>query len=372
MRIIFNAYNLVIGGGLSVGIGVVSSLYQLNSEDEIHVFVPRNKDYNFSSTERIKIHYLPTFFTQFLLGRFFVNLYLSYRVKKIKPDAIFSLGNYAIPSRYKQLLLLQWPYAVYPESIIWKRMSWLDFIRRKIRFFLFRINLKYATAVTVQTELMKERFLKFINYPIPIHVIESAHQFSNANLPNFSNDISRLKDAKLLLCMSEYYSHKNIEVLIPLAELIHKQKLPYKILLTLDDSSHRVARLLKEIDKKRLNGVIINLGRIEKQNIYSLYAASDALLLPTLLESFGIPYLEASFARLPIFTSDLDFAHDMNKEAAWYFDPLSAESILDTIESAFKNSTLLKEKTDKAFEKASKVRSWEQITIEYLQIIKSL
>lgn len=372
MRIFFNAYNLVIGGGLSVGLGVIGALYKIKTEDEIHVFLPRKQNYQFTSNERIKIHYLPSILTDSLLGRSFINWYLRYQVQRIRPDAIFSMGNYAIPSSCKQLLLLQWPYAVYPEGIIWQRMSRQDYLRRKIRFFIFKKNLRYATSLTVQTQVMKERLRKYIHYEGDIHVIESSHRSFQLNGKETVPGISKLKGEKLLLCMSEYYSHKNMKVLIPLAELIRQRKLHYKILLTIDSSLPGAKKILDDVDRRSLNGIIVNLGRIEQDKTSAIYNRCDALLLPTLLESYGIPYLEAAHAKLPIFTSDLDFAHAMNGETAWYFDPLSAESILQTIESAFSDSSMLQQKVDKAFKKVSEVRSWEEITEKYLEILRKL
>src|SRR5690606_5184926 len=115
--------------------------------------------------------------------------------------------------------------------------------------------------------------------------------------------IERLRDnfnGKLLLCMREYYSHKNLEILIPVAEIIKTQNLPYKILITVHPALSGVSSLLKEITSRGLNDYIINLGRVAPENIPKAYHSCDALLLPTLLESFGIPYLEAAQAKLPI------------------------------------------------------------------------
>ena len=55
--------------------------------------------------------------------------------------------------------------------------------------------------------------------------------------------------------------------------------------------------------------------------------------MPTLVESFGLIYLEALMFRLPILTSDRDFAHWMCRDLALYFDPMDPVSIVNTIEA---------------------------------------
>ncbi len=61
------------------------------------------------------------------------------------------------------------------------------------------------------------------------------------------------------------------------------------------------------------------------------YLACNALLLPTLLESFSGTYLEAMHFGRPILTSNLDFARDVCDDAALYFDPWDPVAIKDAI-----------------------------------------
>ena len=374
MRIIFNAYNLILGGGLSVGQGVMEGLVRGNPQEEIHVFLPKRQLYSFTSSGKLHVHFIPRFFTDYSIGRLLAGGFLSRKARKLNPDRVFSLGNYALSVNCPQLLMLQWPYAVYPESSIWSKMSRADFIKRKLRLFFLKKSLKNASALTVQTGVMKERVKKYLpGFSDKIFVVESS--FRKESHPSADSQITSLREKKgekLLLCMSEYYSHKNLEVLLPLASLIKERKLDYKIIITIDPSLLGASKLLLKINRKGLNNIIINLGRVNPLKANAVYHSCDALLLPTLLESYGISYLEAAHARIPILTSDLDFAHALNGGTAWYFDSLSAESILQTIQKAFSDPFILKEKIDQAFQKASKVRTWEEITKEYLKILKAL
>lgn len=373
MKIIINAYNLIIGGGLTVGKGITSSLFTLDTDDAIHVFLPQKKEYQFRSSKNITIHYIPLIFINYAVPRFFLHYYLNNIIRRLRPDRVFSLGNYALPVSCPQLLMLQWPYAVYPEKLIWSRMSLSGYLKRKLRLRLFRYNLKYATALTVQTEVMKARVKKYLHYEKEIFVVES----SCTPIGDFSPDEEVLNfrkegNEKLLLCMSEYYHHKNLAVLVPVAELIRKKKLGYRIILTIDIHKPGAAKLLKKIEEKNLSEVLINIGRISHERAPAIYHSCDALLLPTLLESFGIPYLEAALGKLPVITSDLDFAHVINGSAAWYFDPLSADSILAAIEKVFSDPEMLRKKTETAFENAGRVRTWKEITVRFMEILKSL
>ena len=75
-----------------------------------------------------------------------------------------------------------------------------------------------------------------------------------------------------------------------------------------------------------------NLGVLSRPQVYAALRHAAALFLPTLVESYGLIYLEAMACRTPILTSERDFSRRMCGDLAVYFDPLDAVSIADAIE----------------------------------------
>lgn len=380
MKIVFNAYNLRIGGGETIGLGIIQSLYKLNSPHEFHIFLPDYKPYKiFLNEGRIHIHFVPPFFTRTLIGRLFINFYLITKEKKIRADFIFSMGNYALPLKKKQLLLVHWPYAVYPNSIAWKRMNFLSYVKRKLRAWWFKKNLKFASEITVQTGLMKEQFLKNYEFKGQVDIIPTTYSpvlrasEKSPILGKIRAVKEENKDSFFIICISKYYSHKNLEILVPLAERIKSGREKIKILINLDPYQDIYAKkLLKKIEKNKLQDIVINLGPIPQEDLYEVYKSADAFFLPTLLESFGIIYYEAMVAGLPIFTSDLDFAKDICGETAFYFDPLDAESIFQCLVDNLNKSLELQRKKEASKEKVKSFKSWDEIAKEYLLVIERL
>lgn len=60
---------------------------------------------------------------------------------------------------------------------------------------------------------------------------------------------------------------------------------------------------------------------VDDVTLSDLFRLSDALIMPSLAEGFGIPLLEAGLARLPIFCSDLPPFAESAREFATYFSP---------------------------------------------------
>jgi glycosyltransferase involved in cell wall biosynthesis len=99
------------------------------------------------------------------------------------------------------------------------------------------------------------------------------------------------------------------------------------------------------------------------QIIADFYRVSDALLLPSQEEGFGIPVLEAGLAGLPIFCSDIPPLHDLAGEYATYF-PAGAGPIdvADLIANQLS--------TNLSFHLRGKVRqeyTWDRIYFERLE-----
>ena len=68
------------------------------------------------------------------------------------------------------------------------------------------------------------------------------------------------------------------------------------------------------------------LGRLDRTQILELYSNSKCQIYPSLLESFGLPLVEAATCGLPIIASERDFVRDVCSPCQT-FDPESSTSI---------------------------------------------
>jgi glycosyltransferase involved in cell wall biosynthesis len=89
------------------------------------------------------------------------------------------------------------------------------------------------------------------------------------------------------------------------------------------------------------------MGSIPHKSCPSLYAQSDALFAPTLLETFSAAYPEAMKMEKPILTSNYSFAKDVCQDAALYFDPLDPVDIAEKIKKLIEDTALQHELVEK-------------------------
>ena len=87
------------------------------------------------------------------------------------------------------------------------------------------------------------------------------------------------------------------------------------------------------IDQPGINQWVLWPGWIDHKTLPLFYALAEALLLPTLYKSFGIPLLEAMYSGCPIVTSDRYATAEVAGDAAVLVNPVEVESIADGIRS---------------------------------------
>ena len=177
----------------------------------------------------------------------------------------------------------------------------------------------------------------------------------------------------MFLCLTHYYPHKNLETLLPVAAEIKERSLAYTIVTTIEAEDHkRAAKLLTRLHDQGLTDIVTNIGRVRHADLAALYSQCDAMILPTLLESFSATYIEAMFHGKTILTSDLDFARDVCGEAAFYFDPLNPQSIVEAMVCASQKDEIRERKLAAGRQRLSQLWTSGQVFGAYQELLRSL
>lgn len=112
-----------------------------------------------------------------------------------------------------------------------------------------------------------------------------------------------------------------------------------------------------------------NLGRISSQNCLQTYQHVDALFFPSLLESYGLPLVEAMSVGLPIVCSDLPFARWLCGDQAIYFDgndPNSSWTAIRHLHHRLNQGW----RPDWVRALSKLPRDWEKLAREFLEVVE--
>jgi glycosyltransferase involved in cell wall biosynthesis len=138
--------------------------------------------------------------------------------------------------------------------------------------------------------------------------------------------------APILLTPVRITRRKNLELAVAALAALKKEMPAAVLIITGPPGAHNpsnqkyLAKLQKLRDKYKLRKSLFLMAEfapdgLPEATIADFYRLSDALLLPSREEGFGIPLLEAGISGIPIFCSNIPQLHALAGDSATYFSP---------------------------------------------------
>ena len=373
MRILVNALACRVAGARTVAMNFLRCYRDGDFDHELVVYAPAECGYEALGAPNAHIHLAPNSVHFVPIRPWVDNVWMKRVLEDVKPDVMFALGSIAYPTVLPQLVLYHWPYAIYPEDEVWQRMSFADRTSRRVKRWLFGRRAPFASRFAAQTEtarLRLERFWGLSNVSVIPNAV-SVGLDSGSRRPDCLPEGLAADGKHLLLCLTRYYPHKNLEVLVDLGRRIRDTGAPFIVLLTIsEDQGFAVSALLRAIEREQLGDVIVNLGTVPMEQVPALHLACEGLLLPTILESFSGTYVESMHWERPVFTSDRDFAHDVCGDGAWYFDPLDPDDILSGLLAAFDAPAEMQRRVSLGRQRSEDFPTWPEVAARYVELLE--
>jgi glycosyltransferase involved in cell wall biosynthesis len=224
---------------------------------------------------------------------------------KLKSSVILFLQNrHLVDDQYLNIFPKKTQIKIFIEKL------WFNFRASNINIYMVQTQSMRAALEKLEwvkdSQIMLTPFISFKNH-----------------FQELENNYCRMYD---FLYVASGQPHKNHVNLILAWCILAEMKLFPSLCLTID--GHLYPDLLLFLNKKKIEfGLRIeNSGFVHYQSIISLYRKANALIYPSLSESFGMPLLEAQKLNMPILASELDFVRD-NVDPVETFNPSSPVSI---------------------------------------------
>ena len=378
MKILLNAINVIGTGAQVVVRNILSTMPVMSPEDSFVAILPDGFGYETLATQdNLQTHYIPR--SRYHILSRLEDLYVNIPnwCRKFDVDACFTLGDIG-PAKLPvpQVVLLHQPWIVYREPQIEAQWPYPERWKLWYSRWQFRQMMRHCAAVFVQTPVMASRMRQLYGVaPKKVHVIlqtvpEHVQVMASKKVKPNNHMIEVDKPCRLLF-LAAGYEHKNHSILPALVQKLRQRGLAdlVHIFVTLDPAARKYEHHLLDSLASH-SDCVTNLGRLKMNQVPGAYAAAHALFMPTLVESFGLIYLEAMVNGCPILTSDRDFARWMCQDLALYFDPLDPVSIVDTLECFLGNGSPSSYKTRTAERLSGFPDSWDSVAQQYLDVIR--
>lgn len=367
--IALNALNANSGGGKSIRDSFLRLLDRQELRARYVAIVAKGADLGFITNRNIEVVEMPSLYGRHMMVPFVYRFVLGSVLERMGADVVLNIGDLVIHGATPQIYVFDWPYALDVHPKVWADMKPLDWLNRKVKLWLLRRDFHRPEIVISQTGFIKDRLEELYGLK-DVRVINNAVTVTTTS----QDEVLKysLPEGIRLVYPAVYYPHKNLEILLDLASLIKSAGLRYRIVTTINPDTGAARHFVDAITGRNLQGVIKNIGQVPLDQMHNLYEQCDALLMPTLLESFSIVYLEAMHHGLPVFTSDMWFAHSVCGEAAAYFDPLDAANILRAIEDVMPDPQAKWALVAAGNRQLASFPSWEENFANYRKVIGEL
>lgn len=362
-KVVINAANLSVGGGLQVALSFISEMSKLNT-DHLDIVLLCSEELSKLVSEKLTFGKVYVFKKGKFPTPVSLNIFYRHVEKAEMPSIWFSIfGPIYYRPKCMHLEGFANPWVIYPDSIAFSRLKIIKRVRSRIKYYLYkRCFLREGDHFVVEATHVKNQLnsvLKVNCRDVSIvpntasSIYFDKEKWLYRVLPNFNDDTFKF------ITIAHPYSHKNLEEIVYLKEYLSSQGIAATFYVTMPDNIYR-GMGLAFIDATE------NLGVLKPAECPSIYLQCDALFLPTLLECFSASYVEAMTLGLPIVCTDFSFNRDICEDAACYFEYRGDyQSIKRMILDPIYRESLVK----KGLVISSRQINANQRAIEYLKLI---
>jgi glycosyltransferase involved in cell wall biosynthesis len=382
MRLLINAASANMGGAVTYLTNLLRWLPAQDSEVEADVYLPhgtRDRIGPVVESPRIRLHPFPHRHTGGARRFLFDQVEIPRLARAHGSQVLFSsTGMGTLRSPIPQLLLVRNTLPFLP-GMSRARVSVGD----RIRLALSILSVRAADRVLLPTAAMTEVVSPHVSVSpdrfTVLHYGFDADEFLAARAPRppvvDEMELLRRDGYKLVLNVSHYARHKNLEVLPDaLARLLGEGR-KLKLVLTIpraekDDRSPEFLAFHRQVESV-LPGAVIRTGDVPHEQLVHLYRVADLFVFPSLTESFGHPMVEAMAAGLPVVAADTAVNREICGPAGRYFPADDSDAAALSIGGVLDDPLTLQKMSADALRRAAAF-SWADYARRFLDVCENV
>lgn len=303
---VISGINLFEGGPLSIFYDCLDAVLDqgLTEQFEVVAFVHKKSLFE-KYKDAITIIELPKSRKSYLFRLYYEYFY--FRKYSRKNDVAVWLSLHDMTPRVKADRVYTYCHNVSPfieKNIKNIRYSLTNVVFSYLYKYIYRLNIKSATAIIVQTAWMREAFFKM--YPVK-QVIVARPSVNTVVANPVRKEAGKTAGEKKVFIYPVYPRYfKNFEAICEAAGDLDENRC--EIILTLDGSENKYA---KDIYKKYHDVKAIKwAGLLPRDKVFELYNSADGLIFSSKMETWGLPISEFKSTGKTIILIDLPYARE--------------------------------------------------------------
>jgi glycosyltransferase involved in cell wall biosynthesis len=214
-----------------------------------------------------------------------------------------------------------------------------------------------------------DEFIKLFKIPEEkIKIIPEGVDLEKFNINVDASDINeKLGNERKILFVGNLHPNKGVHFLIKSFALVKSRVDDVKLVIVGDGPlKHYLINLTKRLNIEK---DVIFAGFVNDEDLPKYYASCDIFASASVLEGFGLIFLEAMALSKPIVAFNLASIPEVVGNAGILVNEINHEKFANAIIELLQNKALYKEKSEIALNRV-KLFSWEKIAEQFIKIIK--
>ena len=176
-------------------------------------------------------------------------------------------------------------------------------------------------------------------------------------------------DAPYLLYVGNLKPHKNVGLLLQAFSLLRARKSCNRRLVIVGEGARERQLLQSTCTRIGISDFVRFIPKVDGAVLPYLYAAADLLVMPSLIEGFGYPVIEAMACGTPVVCSRTSALPEIAGDAAQFFDPTSCEDLASALEKGLQSRDLRNVLRQRGLDRA-KVFAWDECGRNHAELYK--
>ncbi len=252
--ILINGSTAKTGGGKQILFSLIEKINEYGNQSgyKFVILVPDKSEFLHIKKKYISFKQIPKVFNKSFLVPLNNCVTIPLIIKNNSIKIVFNLGDIPLRTNCNQVMLFDWPYAIYEDKEVWRLMPLKEKFLRKFKLYVFKKLIKYVDCILAQTEVTKSRLQERFKIN-DIKIFPNAVAIDHFKVNKSNKSLIKLSKKFNLLCLSAYYIHKNLEIFLKVGKILKEKNIHAKIFITIDKNQNKKARkLLRDIDNSEL------------------------------------------------------------------------------------------------------------------------
>jgi glycosyltransferase involved in cell wall biosynthesis len=223
---------------------------------------------------------------------------------------------------------------------------------------LVRHCLRHADRVFAISEAAADDFVRTLNVSRERIDVTPLGVSPPSTPPSAAADLRErfgLADARILLCVAQKRPYKNLHTLVQALP-----KLPGDVILVLPGSpTDYEVELRERATQLGVSDRVRFPDWLSDADLEGLYALAEAFVLPSLIEGFGIPVLEAMIRGVPVACANVAALPEVVGNAALLFDPRNQNEVTQAAGRLLEDRQLADRLRKQGYDRARKF-TWQR------------